>query len=117
MLRDRERDRERQREKRQTERETGATSLNGDVTLAAEKKIIATAGTGELDFSLATGDFKTSTGAVTLGRERQREREGEREKEREKKEREKEKNRKKTFTHVHTQTRCSKTRVMSARCA
>src|SRR5207244_3421996 len=40
--------------------------LNGATTLAANKNFTAAAGTGALDFSLGTGAFKTSTGAVTL---------------------------------------------------
>jgi len=45
---------------------TGTVSLNGATTLAANKSLTAAAGTGALDFSLATGAFSTSTGAVSL---------------------------------------------------
>ena len=46
---------------------TSAVSLNGDVTVAADKDITAAAGDGAFDFSAASGLFKTSTGAVTIG--------------------------------------------------
>lgn len=46
---------------------TGAVSINGATTFAANKGIAMTAGTGAMDFSLGTGVFKTTTGAVTIG--------------------------------------------------
>lgn len=46
---------------------TGAQTIAGDITLAANKGITATTGTGAVDFSSATGTFKTSTGTNTLG--------------------------------------------------
>ncbi len=45
---------------------TGAMTT-GHITLTANSGITATAGTGAFDFSAATGTFKTSTGANTLG--------------------------------------------------
>lgn len=38
----------------------------GDVELAANKSITTVAGTGGLDFSASTGDFKSSSGAITI---------------------------------------------------
>ncbi len=49
---------------------TGALALsaaNNVVNLLANQGLVALTGTGSLDFSLATGIFKTSTGAVTIG--------------------------------------------------
>ena len=46
---------------------TGAVSINGATTFAANKGIAMTSGTGAMDFSLGTGVFKTTTGAVTIG--------------------------------------------------
>src|SRR5258708_10376086 len=45
---------------------TGAISLNGNATLAANQNLTAAAGSSVLDFSSATGQFKTSTGTNTL---------------------------------------------------
>jgi hypothetical protein len=44
----------------------GAVSLNGDTTLAANKSLTFTAGSGAFDAHNATGTFQTSTGANTL---------------------------------------------------
>lgn len=44
----------------------GANTLSGDVSLAAGKDLIAASGDGILDFSLATGVTKTSTGLFTV---------------------------------------------------
>lgn len=45
----------------------GLASFSGDVVLAANNNLKAASGTGQLDFSAASGVFKTSTGAVTIG--------------------------------------------------
>jgi len=45
---------------------TGANTLSGDVTIAANKDLSMASGTGEIDFSSASGTFKTSTGAAIL---------------------------------------------------
>lgn len=46
---------------------TGANTLSGDVTVAADKDLLFATGDGKADFSLGTGIFKTSTGAATIG--------------------------------------------------
>jgi hypothetical protein len=45
---------------------TGAVSLNGTTTIAANKNLIYTAGTGTFDQSASSGAFATGTGAVSL---------------------------------------------------
>jgi len=44
----------------------GAIGVTGDITQAANKGILSLAGTGAYDFGVATGIFRTSTGANTL---------------------------------------------------
>jgi len=46
---------------------TGAGTLSGTTTLAANKNLLCTTGTSLFDFSLGTGIFKTSTGLNTFG--------------------------------------------------
>lgn len=46
---------------------TGANTLSGTTTVAANKNLLFTTGTSAADFSLGTGIFKTSTGAATYG--------------------------------------------------
>ncbi len=46
---------------------SSAITLAADTTLSAGKVLSAASGTGAFDFSLASGIFKTSTGAVTIG--------------------------------------------------
>src|ERR1019366_9116105 len=54
---------------------SGITTDAGDLSISAvgniapdgSKNIVATAGAGNVDFSLMTGTFKSSTGAVTIG--------------------------------------------------
>lgn len=45
---------------------SGAGTLSGTTTLAANKNLLCAAGTGLFDFSLGTGIFKTTSGANTL---------------------------------------------------
>ena len=45
---------------------TGTVSLNGTVALAASKNAACAAGTTEIDWSLGTGAFQSTTGANTL---------------------------------------------------
>lgn len=46
---------------------SGAGTLSGTTTLAANKNLLCAAGTSLFDFSLGTGIFKTPTGLGTLG--------------------------------------------------
>lgn len=45
----------------------GTTNLLDNTTLAANQALSSAGGTGSLDFSAASGIFKTTTGAVTVG--------------------------------------------------
>lgn len=46
---------------------TGANTLSGTTTVAANKNLLCATGTTLVDFSLGTGIFKTTTGAGTFG--------------------------------------------------
>ncbi len=46
---------------------TGANTLSGTTTIAANKNLLCAAGTTSLDLSLGTGAFLTSTGLNTIG--------------------------------------------------
>lgn len=46
---------------------SGANTISGDATVAADKDLLFAAGDGKADFSLGTGVFKTSSGTNTLG--------------------------------------------------
>jgi hypothetical protein len=46
---------------------TGANTLSGTTTVAANKNLLCAAGTSTLDFSLGTGIFKSPTGLNTFG--------------------------------------------------
>lgn len=46
---------------------SGANTISGTATVAANKNLLCAAGTSQLDFSLGTGIFKSPTGLGTLG--------------------------------------------------